>query len=468
MLSAVGTTRRERMAKGRKLPSDFTRIPSKYDWPDCSTSEPQFDPSDTARSRKFYVYDTARPPVFRMTVDELESRGWTRVDKRHLCEAELVFTNGQRRFGWKKLAPYHTTNHLFMERYIADKSTLADHLAAVKEEGVLTPFWPETYWMRDVVDRNLFSEVLRAEAIPNPPFLVKDPTLHRGTGVKFLETKDIPSRLARLALAPDADAKGHDIIQRYVPGPLLLPPKGRKFDLRVYWFIASVDPVRVYYHDGTTRSSLESFDPDDLKNMGQHLTNVAIQKKNKEAYAEQKEELRLSFDALDVILREAFPEHPDPMEDVRAQMRHAIATVFLSGLDELKDLRYTDRGFSLLGGDFIIDDHLHVWLLEIQEGPVRSTMTDATLNMWLDMTSEQLDILFEIEEAFNSGGAENVPRDLLTVRNFQLVVDSEGEVVRPLDNLPVARAVLSGDEAAAKELPAAQHHSVGALAEEEA
>lgn len=214
--------------------------------------------------------------------------------------------------------------------------------------------------------------------------------------------------------------------------------------MRVYWFVASVDPVRVYYHDGTTRSSLESFDPEDMDNMAQHLTNVAVQKKNKAAYAEQKDELRLSFDALGTILKEAFPGHPDPMEDVRAQMRHAIATVFLAAQEELKQLRYTDRAFSLIGGDFIIDADLRVWLLEIQEGPVRSTKTDATQAMWLDMTNEQFDILFEIEEYLKVGGPSAVPRDLRSCRNFQLIVDDQGEVMRPVDNLPVVSTILKG------------------------
>lgn len=204
---------------------------------------------------------------------------WQRVDKRSLCEAELVFTNGQRRFGWSKLARHHIPNHLFEERKVADKSTLADHLALMREEGTRTPFWPETYWLRDVVDRAVFLKVLEADPTPQPPFLIKDPTQHRGRGVRFLEDKDVEKVMERLATkTPDQDKHGHDIVQRYVPNPLLLPPHGRKFDLRVYWLIASTNPVRVYYHDGTTRSSLESFDPDNMEDMGQHLTNgVSLQ-----------------------------------------------------------------------------------------------------------------------------------------------------------------------------------------------
>lgn len=75
---------------------------------------------------------------------------------------------------------------------------------------------------------------------------------------------------------------------------------------------------------------------------------------------------------------------------------------------------------------------------------MRSTMTHQTLELWLDMTAEQIDILFEIEEHLKSGGPKSVPRDLQSVRNFQLVVDDQGEVMRPVDHLPVAREILLG------------------------
>lgn len=447
-------SRRQRMLAGRKLPNDFTHVPSKYDWPDCSHAEPPprvFDYDGVKRKRKFYVYDTATPPVFRMTVQELQQRGWERVGASDLCSADWIFSNGQRRIGWAKLGRHQLPNHLFGERQIADKSTLADHLAVAKEEGAKTPFWPETYWLRDQVDRAMLLHVLRADRAPTPPFLVKDPTLHRGRGVRFVTPgKEVSSLISRLESysGPEGaflDPHGHDIVQRYIPDPMLLPPHGRKFDLRVYFLIASVDPVRVYYHDGTTRSSLETFDASDLKTMGQHLTNVAVQKQDKELYEAHKEDLRQSFYALERVLRDEFPGHPSPIEDIRAQMRHALATVFLSAKEKLVRSEYSDRAFSLMGADFIIDSKLQVWLLEIQEGPVRSTNTPVTEELWMDMTSEQLDILIEIEDIVDQNGPEAVPRELSSVRKFQLIVDDNGEVKSDLTDLPIARALFGED-----------------------
>lgn len=369
--------RRQRIAAGRRLPADFTELPDREAWPNCSNATrpkraPVMQANEQAGSlvkqagslvvnrprmnRFYYVVESGSPPTFRMTRGEMTSRGWVRVGPQLLCEAEYVFANGQRRIAWGKLARHHIPNHLFEERHIADKSTLADILAAISEEGVPTPFWPETYWLRDDVDRAVLMHVLAADPTPSPPFLMKNPRAHRGTGVRFLEPYDVYDMIEKLRIPGNADSDGHDIVQRYVPNPLLLPPHGRKFDLRIYWFIACTNPVRVYYHDGTTRSSLESFDPENLHDMGQHLTNVAVQKQSPELYAEAKDELRLSFDALEDVLLQIFPSHPNPMEDVRAQIRHAIATVFLAGKEKLAETRFTDRAFSLIGGDFIIGE----------------------------------------------------------------------------------------------------------------
>ena len=51
--------------------------------------------------------------------------------------------------------------------------------------------------------------------------------------------------------------KNELLIQRYVKNIMLY--NGRKFDLRIYWAILSVDPLIVVYHDGTLRVSLGAY-----------------------------------------------------------------------------------------------------------------------------------------------------------------------------------------------------------------
>lgn len=56
---------------------------------------------------------------------------------------------------------------------------------------------------------------------------------------------------------------------------------GKKFDMRIYAFVASFIPLKVYLHrSGFARFSASHYssDPSDIENNFVHLTNVAIQK----------------------------------------------------------------------------------------------------------------------------------------------------------------------------------------------
>lgn len=68
------------------------------------------------------------------------------------------------------------------------------------------------------------------------------------------------------------------VVSRYVPNPLLI--NGRKFDLRIYVLVTSVDPLRIYiYKEGLARFASEVYS-DVLENNFSHLTNYSLNKKN--------------------------------------------------------------------------------------------------------------------------------------------------------------------------------------------
>ena len=79
----------------------------------------------------------------------------------------------------------------------------------------------------------------------------------------------------------ETKSKRDGIAQFYIERPLLV--EGRKFDIRVYWLIARVQPFLSLYHpDAYCRLCLNKYNADDLDDVTQHLTNQAIQKQNKE------------------------------------------------------------------------------------------------------------------------------------------------------------------------------------------
>ena len=73
------------------------------------------------------------------------------------------------------------------------------------------------------------------------------------------------------------------VVQKYVENPLLI--NERKFDLRIYVLVTAYSPLLTVwlYRDGFSRFSQAAYTTShvrDSSNLGAHLTNVAVQKKN--------------------------------------------------------------------------------------------------------------------------------------------------------------------------------------------
>lgn len=67
--------------------------------------------------------------------------------------------------------------------------------------------------------------------------------------------------------------------QRYIQNPMLID--GRKFDLRLYVLVTSMEPLRVYlFEEGLVRLSTKKYTLKNLRSRFTHLTNYSINKKS--------------------------------------------------------------------------------------------------------------------------------------------------------------------------------------------
>ena len=153
--------------------------------------------------------------------------------------------------------------HLAGQYAIVRKDNLSDTLEkAMKWSDVFQSVAPKSFSLPASLS------VYQVYARSHPGFFVlKLANAARGEGVTVLHSDD-PFKVK--------DA----VIQEYIPNPLLI--NGKKFDLRLYVAVTSVEPLVAYlYEEGLTRFATSDFEPPTKKNKNAqtvHLTNYSVNK----------------------------------------------------------------------------------------------------------------------------------------------------------------------------------------------
>jgi len=104
-------------------------------------------------------------------------------------------------------------------------------------------------------------------------WIVKPPASSCGRGIRLATSRELA--------AGTLPKEKKYVVQRYVDAPFL-GVNGRKFDLRLYCLVTSVDPLVVYVHeDGLVRFSTHAYTMRNLRCRYVHLTNYSVNKKSK-------------------------------------------------------------------------------------------------------------------------------------------------------------------------------------------
>ena len=189
---------------------------------------------------------------------------------------------------------------------------------------------------------------------------------NRGNGITIASTLDDIRKELRKNPFPLTGQHTH-IIQKYIENPFLI--NNRKFDIRCYTLITSVNGIIqcYFYEEGYLRTSSKKFTCDDLSNLFIHLTNDAIQKKsenygkfesgNKVSYAEFQKYLDLNHSKKIDFGR-------DVLQGVKELVKDSVKAVFLK-IDPFKKL----HSFEIFGYDFMLDEELRPWLIEVNTNP---------------------------------------------------------------------------------------------------
>lgn len=119
---------------------------------------------------------------------------------------------------------------------------------------------------------------------------------------------------------------------------------------------------------------MEDYNPNKLNNKFAHLTNNSVQKNNtKVNAAELANESMWSMDQLKEMIEQQYGE--GRFKEIIAKMKEIVISTILSTQDQVYGRK---NSFELVGYDFMIDDKLFPWLIEINSSPSMDYSTPIT------------------------------------------------------------------------------------------
>ncbi|KAL4635805.1 tubulin polyglutamylase TTLL4-like [Arapaima gigas] len=194
-------------------------------------------------------------------------------------------------------------------------------------------------------------------------WIVKPPASARGIGIQVIHKwSQMPRRRPLL-------------VQKYLHKPYLI--SGSKFDLRIYVYVSSYDPLRIYiFNDGLVRfaSCKYSSSMKSLGNKFMHLTNYSVNKKNSDYQSNSDDKAcqghKWALKALWEYLGQKGVNTTLLWEKIKDI---AIKTIIASDPYVNMLLKMHVRSpyscHELFGFDIMLDENLKPWVLEVNISP---------------------------------------------------------------------------------------------------
>lgn len=231
-------------------------------------------------------------------------------------------------------------------------------------------FLPSTYRIsKDPNDRDNFMKLLEEGDGMNHPWVLKDVNVNNGKGVTMIPPRS--EKLKGLVRTAQEDTNHTFIVQQYVCNELTWT-QGEKFDLRMFFLVASIDPMIVLFGEGYVRAGAKQYNESDWKTTGQHLTNSKFRGTQQAVTNEHLwERIREHHSRQKTMFQSRGID--DPVTHVRNQIKEALghfSAAFEPGtVEKVRKTHKEQNNFGLYGCDFIIDADLDVWFIEAQSSP---------------------------------------------------------------------------------------------------
>mmetsp|Transcript_462 Transcript_462/g.681 ORF Transcript_462/g.681 Transcript_462/m.681 type:complete len:503 (-) Transcript_462:38-1546(-) len=319
-----------------------------------------FSKMPKGKERNFYAHMSK---ICHPMVRALRDQGWHKVDKKE--DARVIYTYVRETKSYPTLKSWQRYNHIANTAAWNKKDNFASGFRRYHEETGVNPYFlPETFDLTVSKEKEEFQKRLFEEGGLDRPWVLKEPNVNQGKGITMLgpQTDELKNVLKFVA----DQGRTRYIIQQYICNEMTW--QQRKFDVRVFWLVASMDPLIVLYIDGYVRIGNADYDESDFSNTRNHLTTHTF----------LGEEGKASYEQLNQKLVDHVEEHPelkatlptDPATHVRNQFKESIGML----VDTFKKDTFktgpplaAEDGFEFYGADCVLDNELDMWMIEAQD-----------------------------------------------------------------------------------------------------
>ena len=285
---------------------------------------------------------------------------------------------------FSKLNKFQKINHFPRSNELTRKDLLYKNVAKLKGNfpGTKFDFMPISYLLPNEI--SFLKDEMSKE---NQLFIIKPVASSQGRGIFLTDNiNNIPSGFNMIA-------------SKYILNPFLINKK--KFDLRIYVFVTSIVPLKIYrYDEGLTRFASDEYN-EDINDKFSHLTNYAINKNNKN-YKKNSDFEKNDFNSNKWNLK-SFKEYLDnnniKSKDIFKKIDDIIIKTIIACESPLQkamekySTSYNNSCFELFGFDILLDSFLTPWLMEVNLSPNLHYDAPIDLKIKGEMVSEIFDIM---------------------------------------------------------------------------
>ncbi|CAF3839944.1 unnamed protein product [Adineta steineri] len=288
---------------------------------------------------------------------------------------------------FKAIREYQKINHFPGSFQIGRKDRLwrnLSHMQAVHSRREFD-FVPQTFVLPAdfLLFKRVFDEVSDTK---ESKWIIKPPASARGQGIRVIsKMEQVPKKRAV-------------VVQKYIANPYLI--NGHKFDLRLYVYVPSHDPLRIYlFDDGLTRFASRKYSTSvkSLSDRFMHLTNYSINRYNSEYKSNNDSTAcaghKWSLKALWAYLKKRDVDVADVIERIKDLVIKTIisADSYVNVLTKA-NVRRKFSVHELFGFDVILDEQCKPYIVEVNISPSLHSNSPLDMNVKGSMISDLLNL----------------------------------------------------------------------------